>query len=691
MSGERLRRWAFALAALALALFMSQLAAQLRQPFSGQWQVGEAILAVLPHSPSALGDSPAPQTPWTILFAFGAPAFLAGVGWLCAGLIIVSRQRVGPSTLLLYGALLVVACSYLLEAPHRWRDALSTAPALLERLELLRGLGLLGLVHHVALAGGMKRGALMVAPLAVLTVLLGWGPSIGVVAGLLAVAMRLRARAPRFVVRRQATWMLGGAALSLLGFALAPALPRVGPELAALGSVALAGALLAGELKLGLIEVDERLLSATLDLALMAPGVGLAVLLWSHLGEGAPRGGLLVALLLLAWLALVRLLRRPAKAALTRRIWPTAGLAELGAELRRGELEAGLASLCAAVVERLQVRGCRYLLHEGEGRLVPYGPGGVEPGVRLRLNGRLLALCAEWQAPVFVESLREAPLAVEEEALLAGLPEGTAVLVPCLAGGGLAGLLQVGAARERALDAIAYRGLAALGARLGDLVDPLWWVDRLSHEVDALGRQIGVTATLASAALGREVRMALRESQEWLTRRAWEGDEEAGERAAALERLVADLTGFDAPPRSRLFEVGPWLRDTGELLRQRAEADQVELLIEVAEGSIVADQEHLRAAVLACAKEALDRLEDWNGPRQLRLGFSTEPLALLIADSGPVRETRPVSALTDPHPQVGLPWAMAERAVAGHGGHIERVDGPHGPQTRILLPSERRG
>ena len=75
------------------------------------------------------------------------------------------------------------------------------------------------------------------------------------------------------------------------------------------------------------------------------------------------------------------------------------------------------------------------------------------------------------------------PLDVAEEGLLTATPEGTALLVPCRAGPALAGLLQIGPRTDgRPIDPGAYRALARLGERLGDLVDPLWWLDRQWEE-----------------------------------------------------------------------------------------------------------------------------------------------------------------------------------------------------------------
>ena len=547
--------------------------------------------------------------------------------------------------LLWFGALLVLAMRY----PGARGSAVSAAAL------WLGGTGWLlhGLVPHADLA---RAGALL---------LFLW------------LVFQLRPRASGFTARRQADWLRAGLLLGVLSLFGLP----VGA--AAVLQVAVPVTVLLAIAKYRLVDADSIVRDAAIGIVLALPA---AAVVWAvHRWVGRdPWLLVLVGLLLFgAWIAGRNMVRASLRAR------GPARAEDLADDIRRAEhLAHALARLCAALADLLAVHGARYLLHEGDGLLRPFSSAGGGAPTRLRAQGRLLAYTSVFGAPVPVDELRAEPLDEAEEALLATLPEGTELLVPCLAGDVMSGLLQIGPRRDgRPLDPRAYRALARLGERLGDLVDPLWMLDRQAAHLRAERALVDAARALTLATAARDVARRLRPSLSYVRNRA-PLDDLAAQLLPELEVLTTDLVIAEAPGRRAPFDVAPWLDETAELLFSEAEIHLVSLEVESEDLRIEGDAHHLRLAVRLLAGNALEALAEWHGPRQITLSArkSDGMVHLAVADSGPPRTPAIDRPWSDPR---GLRAATAARVARQHGGRLEITAAAEGVTARIALPSDR--
>ncbi len=591
-----------------------------------------------------------------------ATPFIAGLCWLGCALVCALRFARTPHAELATAALWLLGTGWLLEG-------------VLPRAFAIRAFGGAALLHFV----GAPRHRL--ALLGYLLPVAGWlvAPAIAEplpLAAAAGIALVGRARSASFTLRRQATWLAAGLTVGLV--AALPGLP-VGAR--ALVGMAVPAAVTASIAKYRLLDADAIISGAALDLMLAAPWV--AALVW--LRAAAPDPWLLATagtLAAAAWWVVRASVRGSRAHDLTR----VEGLAD---EIRRAEhLAHALGRLCGQLRGILGLHGARYLLHEGGGLLRPFSEAGADPPIRLRAQGRLLAYAGAFGAPVFVDDLRAEPLDVAEEGLLTATPEGTALLVPCRAGPALAGLLQIGPRTDgRPIDPGAYRALARLGERLGDLVDPLWWLDRQTAHLRAERALVdaGRVLTLATAArdLARRLRPALRHLR---TRAAT--DAEAADLLPELEALTTDLVVAEAPGERAVFDVSAWLEETADLLLPEAEIHLVALQVDSEELRIEGDADHLRLALRLLAGNALVALAKWPGPRQIafRAHAVDGSVLLSVGDSGPPRAPATDRPWSDPR---GLRAATAERVARQHGGRLEIASAADGVVATIVLPSLR--
>ncbi len=476
---------------------------------------------------------------------------------------------------------------------------------------------------------------------------------------------RLVAR--RFIVRRQLTWLVPAAWLPAGALWLGTeALPALSIPLPLAAVVAIG--------KVRLVEAEARVLMLCLDALLF--GLLVLEISWLRLEDG-----LHLTLLVCSTAALLGLHEVGRRA-----VWSRDPLARLPDAVHdAADLEAALETLCAAVRDALGLTSARYLLHEGDGRLRVFGEP-AEGTVRLRAQGRLLAYTATFGAPVFVEDLRAEPLAEAEEALLTRPAGGTALLVPCLAGGALAGLLQLGPRADgHPIRSRSYRSLATLAARLGDIVDPLWWVDRLGARLAAEQAQVTAAGAATLATAGRDVARRLRPLAGELRARA-EGDAELAALLPSLEAVLGDAVAADEPGAPVALPLADWLEDTVDLVRADAEAAQVTLVVAADEQTLRADPARLGLALRLLCDSAIEALAVWSGPRHLTVSARREGGSLLlgVADTGPARSVDPG------HPWSGadaLRLAVADRVARQHGGRLRTSAGPRGVELTLELPA----
>lgn len=595
-----------------------------------------------------------------------ATPFVAGLVWLGAALVLVMRYARTPGASLATLALWLAGSGWLLHG-------------VVPQMGVARAAGAAVLLHLTL--DGRRR--LAVAGYVVCAALWFVSPALGEAFPLVAAAgcaHFAHLRAPSFTRRRQAAWLDAGLTVAALGVAAAPWLPT---GAVALMSLAAPVAVVAAIAKYRLLDADAFVSGAIVDLLLAAPLA--AALLWLHLVVGpdvwllAMMGFVLGA----AWLGARALVHA------RRGVGPLARVERLADEIRRAEhLAHALGRLCGSLRELLGVRDARYLLHEGDGRLRVFSYVGARGVVRLRAQGRLLTYATAFGAPVFSEDLRAEPLDAAEEALLAEVAGGTALLVPCAAGDALAGLVQIAPRADGSpIDPRTYRALARLGGRLGDLVDPLWWLDRQTVHLRAERGLVEAARVLTLATAARDVARRLRPTLEYMRGLAATEDR-AADILADLELLTTDLVVAEAPGGRAVFEVATWLDETADLLLPEAEIHLVTLQVESDEISLDGDADHLRLALRLLFGNALDTLADWPGPRQIVLSARSDAsgVRLGVADSGPPRAPATDHPWSDPR---GLRAATAARVARQHGGRLELDSAVDGLRATLVLPAAR--
>ncbi len=595
-----------------------------------------------------------------------ATLFVVGLVWLGAALVLVMRYARTPGAPLATLALWLAGSGWLLEG-------------------VLPGMGMARAAGGAVLLQLTLDKRTRWAALGYLVTLALWfvSPAVAEAAPLVAAAVCAHVshqRAPGFTRRRQAAWLDAGLTIAALGVVVSPWLPTGAVALMSLGVPV---AVVAAIAKYRLLDADAFVTGAVVDLLLAAPLA--AALLWMRLVI-EPDVWLLAAMAFVlgaTWLG-ARTMVHTRMA-----VGPLARVERLAGEIRRAEhLSHALGRLCTSLRELLELREARYLLHEGDGRLRVFSEGGSGGVVRLRAQGRLLTYAGAFNAPVFAEDLRAEPLDDAEEALLGDVAGGTELLVPCVAGDALAGLIQIAPrADESPIDPRAYRALAHLGARLGDLVDPLWWLDRQTGHLRAERSLVEAARALTLATAARDVARRLRPTLEYM-RTCADGDERAADILSELELLTTDLVVAEAPGGREVFEVATWLDETADLLLPEAEIHLVALQVESDEIRLDGDADHLRLALRLLFGNALQTLADWPGPRQIVLSARTDGdvVRLGVSDSGPPRAPATDHPWSDPR---GLRAATAERVARQHGGRLELSSATDGLAATLVLPAAR--
>jgi hypothetical protein len=532
---------AFFLVAAILGLFTAALARQLRAPWSGAvaaesggaWVAVTAVhpdspadwaglrpgdrvpidfvppaRAVHPGEPIELGDGRGRRvrlipdaTPLRALAIHGGALFVAGLGWLMAGLVHTLRRRDGALTRLLFASHAAVGLGVLAAVPDAAADLLQPGGAALTLHRVAIPLGAALLLHAFAglrqelclrpasrwlpaagYAVGVAGAAGAVLTDGLLPAVLG-----AVVLHLLAVGLLAAGRAQEaaYTERQQLGWLLVGLALPALAFVGVSATARLGSgeeavqlagDVLALSSLAVPATIAFATLKYRLLDVEALVGRALLDALLAVPLAAAVLAVASAVADvPAPRGPFLVlaagALAAGAWWRLRRPLRRlAARWAWGRHVSPARLRRRVEGALRgaRDPMSA-LTAVAAALTDELDVFEARCLVENGDGRWRPYAPDGPLAPVTLPAGGHLLGLARVFCAPVAAADLATGPLDDDERALLSAPAGGaTSLLAPCLVEERLVAVLQLGPGRHGVVpERTAYRALAHLAAVVG--------------------------------------------------------------------------------------------------------------------------------------------------------------------------------------------------------------------------------
>ncbi len=753
------RTVAFFLVAAILGLFTAALARQLRAPWSGAvvadgggaWITVTAIhpdspadwaglhpgdrvpidlvppaRAVHPGETLDIGDGKGRRvrlipdaTPLRVLAIHGGALFVAGLGWLMAGLVHTLRRRDGPLTRLLFVAHAAIGLGLLAAVPDASADLLQRGGAattlhraavplgaalLLHALVMLRReLGRRGGASWLPLAGyvvGSAGAAATVVTEGLMPAVLGAAVLHLLAVGLLASA---RAQEPAYTERQQLGWLLVGLVLPSLAFVGISATARLGSgedvvhlagDVLALSSLAVPATIAFATLKYRLLDVEALVGRALLDGLLAAPLAGAVLAVAGAVADvPAPRGPFLVlaagALAAIVWWRLRRPLRRlAARFAWGRHVSPARLRRRVeGALLAARDPAAALTAVADALTNELDVFEARCLVESGDGRWRPYAPDGALAPVALPAGGHLLGLARVFCAPVSAADLAAGPLDDEERALLSSPAGGaTSLLAPCLVEDRLVAVLQLGPGRHGVVpERTAYRALAHLAAVIGPQLEP-------HVRLAAMARRLEVTQDVAAAEraellelVARDTARRLRPALSALRDRVRDGTD--AEALAALERMFSGIVAAETDPRRRLIDAAPVLDEACLIVEPALQTHGVALVRQTARPApVTSDPDRLRLLVAEMLRQSLEAVLHAPGPRQITLVASFEDgLALTLLDSGPERPTLDEPLLAAPWPFISA--ALMERLVRLDGGRIARGPGPAGgQQIRVWLP-----
>ncbi|HVU52364.1 MAG TPA: ATP-binding protein [Polyangia bacterium] len=161
-----------------------------------------------------------------------------------------------------------------------------------------------------------------------------------------------------------------------------------------------------------------------------------------------------------------------------------------------------------------------------------------------------------------------------------------------------------------------------------------------------------------------------------------------------LDRLVRDFLAFSQPRplEAAPVPVLPLLEGVAALIRPTAEAERVELALEVAPGTpaIAGDVERLKQVTHNLTRNALEAMQGRGGRLVLRGRGDGDAVELQVEDDGPgFSEDLPVfdAFFTTKEQGTGLGLALVHRIVSDHGGTVRVESRPGRTCFTLRLPA----
>jgi len=195
------------------------------------------------------------------------------------------------------------------------------------------------------------------------------------------------------------------------------------------------------------------------------------------------------------------------------------------------------------------------------------------------------------------------------------------------------------------------------------------------------------------------IEMGLKEHDEEVIRKGWNIVERNQNRISAL---VMDMLTFskDREPDLTVAQLNQTVADVVELMRLRAEEEEVELLWRPAESmpQIVFDPEGIHRAVLNVVTNAIDAVGERPKPRRVEVAtqFSAQEgvARIIVEDNGPGIPPDQIEYLFSPFVSskksrgTGLGLPVSRKILSEHGGRILVQSEPeHGSRFMLELPA----
>jgi signal transduction histidine kinase len=161
-----------------------------------------------------------------------------------------------------------------------------------------------------------------------------------------------------------------------------------------------------------------------------------------------------------------------------------------------------------------------------------------------------------------------------------------------------------------------------------------------------------------------------------------------------LDRLVRDFLAFSQPRPMEAMPVPvlPLLESVVALIRPTAEAEHVELAMEVAAGTpaIAGDVERLKQVMHNLTRNSLEAMQGRGGHLTLRGRADGDGVELQVEDDGPgFSEDLPVfdAFFTTKEQGTGLGLSLVHRIVTDHGGTVRVESRPGRTCFSLRLPA----